>query len=96
MKFSDGFWLEKKNYDVRYASHNYETTCDNKTINVLAAPCVVYNRGMTLEGPNLEVTFSSPLKNIIKVSVVHFKGTVNNQPSFELNTDENLIPLCVS
>ena len=93
MKFSDGFWLEKKNYDVRYASHNYETTCDNKTINVLAAPCVVYNRGMTLEGPNLEVTFSSPLKNIIKVSVVHFKGAVNNQPSFELNTDENLIPV---
>lgn len=93
MKFSDGFWLEKKNYDVRYAAHNYETICDKKSVTVLAAPYVVHNRGMTLGGPNLEVTLSSPLKNIIKVSVVHFKGSKNNHPSFELNTDKNFIPV---
>ena len=59
----------------------------------MAAPYVVHNRGMTLGGPNLEVTLSSPLKNIIKVSVVHFKGSKNNHPSFELNTDKNFIPV---
>lgn len=93
MKFADGFWLNKKNYDVKYASHNYETICSKKSVTAIAAPYIVYNRGMTLGGPNLEVTVSSVMKNIIKVSVVHFKGADKNSPEFELNTDPEFIPV---
>lgn len=92
MKFSDGYWLNKKSYNVKYAVHNYETTNDDSSITALAAPYVVYNRGMTLGGPNLEVRLSSPMKNIIRVSVVHFKGAFSDAPSFDLNTDETFSP----
>lgn len=92
MKFSDGYWMNKKNYDVSYASQAYSVKCDTNSINVLATPYVVMNRGMTLGGPNLEVTFSSPSENIIKVSIVHFSGTADNTPKFELNTDRNFTP----
>lgn len=93
MKFSDGFWLNKKNYDVHYASQTYEITKSPKTLNVLATPCIIYNRGMTLSGPNLEITFSSPAKDIIKVSIVHFQGTLSCPPEFELNEDRDFTPV---
>lgn len=92
MKFADGFWMNKKQYNVSYASQAYDIKCSNTTVNVLATPYVIYNRGMTLSGPNLEVTFSSPCPNVIKVSILHFKGTNNNSPEYKLNYDASFLP----
>ena len=92
MKFSDGFWLNKKNYDVKYACHNYRTVCDEKSVKCTAAPYIVYNRGMTLGGPNLEVTVSSVMENVIKVSIVHFRGSYDSTPGFELFCDNEFKP----
>ena len=93
MKFSDGFWLNKKNFNVNYASQAYEIKNTDRSVTIIATPSVIYNRGMTLTGPNLEVTISSPAENILKVSIVHFKGTLQNSPEFELSSDENFIPV---
>ncbi len=93
MKFSDGYWLNRKNYDVHYASHNYETVCDEKSVSCLAAPYIVWNRGMTLGGPCFEVRITSEVKNTIRVSVVHYSGTLKNSPQFELNTDSGFTPV---
>ena len=93
MKFSDGFWLNKKNYDVKYACHNYRTVCDEKSVRCTAAPYIVYNRGMTLGGPNLEVTVSSIMENVIKVSIVHFRGSYDSTPGFELFCDDDKTPV---
>ncbi len=92
MKFSDGFWLNKKNYNVNYASQAYEITHTERSVTIIATPSVIYNRGMTLTGPNLEVKISSPAENILKVSIVHFKGTLQNSPEFELCYDESFVP----
>ena len=50
------------------------------------------NRGMTLGGPNLEITYSSTSENIIKVHIVHYKGGLDNIPQFELNEDTGYVP----
>lgn len=92
MKFSDGYWLNQKQYDVKYASHNYETICSGNDITCIAAPYIVWNRGMTLGGPNFEVRISSEMRNVIRVSVVHFKGGLKNEPAFELNHDSTFTP----
>ncbi|MBQ5989641.1 MAG: alpha-xylosidase [Oscillospiraceae bacterium] len=92
MKFSDGFWLNKKNYDVKYACGNYRTVSDEKSVTSTVTPYIVYNRGMTLGGPNLEVTISSEMKNVIKVSIVHFKGACDSTPGFELFRDDEFKP----
>ncbi len=92
MKIADGFWLTKKGYDVKYASQAYKVETDKNSIKVLATPYVVEHRGMTLGGPNLEITYSSTSENIIKVHIAHYRGGLDNIPRFELNEDTGYVP----
>ena len=87
MKFSDGYWLNQKGYTVSYASQAYETEITETSVKILVTPSHIWNRGQTLGGPNLEMTISSTQENVIKVSVVHYKGTLNCGPEFVLNDD---------
>ena len=84
MKFSDGFWLNKPGYNVNFATQAYEITADEKSVTVFATASWIQNRGMTLGGPCLEITFTSTLENSIKVTVDHYKGQERKGPSFEL------------
>lgn len=95
MKFADGFWLTQRGYEVSYASQAYEVTTTSNSITVLATPTKIYNRAMTLGGPNLEITYSSTMENAIKVGIVHYKGVVDNGPHFELN-EGNFVPTIVN
>ena len=52
MKISDGFWMDKKGYEVHYVEQAYQVETTDHEIHVLATPYVVQNRGMTLAGPN--------------------------------------------
>ena len=92
MKFSDGFWLNKRGYEVSYASQAYEIKTGKNFINVLAPSSYIQNRGMTLGGPVLDVTFSSTQKDVIKVYIDHFKGGLDNMPKFELYEDQGYTP----
>lgn len=92
MKVADGFWLSKKGYEANYAVQPYEVETTKNSIKVLATPNVIQNRGMTLGGPNFEITYSSTSENIIKVNITHFKGGLDNVPHFELNEDTGYTP----
>lgn len=93
MKFSDGYWLNQKGYTVNYASQAYETEISENSVKILVTPAHIWNRGQTLGGPNLEMTISSSMENVIKVSVVHYKGTVNCGPEFALNEASGFKPV---
>lgn len=92
MKFSDGFWLNQRGYEVSYASQAYRITKTKHSVKVIATPAKIFNRGMTLGGPNLEITFSSRIENVIRVSVTHFKGDCGNAPEFEICDDTGYTP----
>ena len=92
MKFSDGFWLNKRGYDVRYAAQAYEITPVENGLNVYVPTTYVQNRGQTLGGPCLDITFTSKQKNVIKVSINHYKGGLDNAPRFELKEDWGFSP----
>lgn len=92
MKVADGFWLNKKGYDVRYASQAYKVETTGNSIKVLATPYTVMNRGMTLGGPNLEITYTSTSENVIKVHIDHYRGGLDNIPRYELNEDTGYTP----
>lgn len=92
MKIADGFWLSKKGYNVNYASQAYKVETTANSIKVLATPYTVKNRGMTLGGPNLEITYTSTSENIIKVHIDHYRGGLDNIPQFELNEDTGYVP----
>ena len=93
MKFSDGFWLNKPGYNVSFATQAYEITADEKSVTVFATASWIQNRGMTLGGPCLEITFTSTLENSIKVTVDHYKGQTVKAPAFELYEDESFRPV---
>ena len=92
MKVADGFWLSKKGYNVNYASQAYKVETTANSIKVLATPYTVKHRGMTLGGPNLEITYTSTSENIIKVHIDHYRGGLDNIPQFELNEDTGYVP----
>ena len=93
MKYADGLWLNKPGYGVNYATQMYEVTADETSVNVLATNQWIGNRGMTLGGPVLEITFTSTLENTIKVSIDHYKGRVHKSPDFQLNEDKSFRPV---
>lgn len=93
MKFANGFWVTQKGYDVKFASQPYEITTTKNSITVLVTSAVIENRGMTLQGPNLEITYSSTCEDTIKVHTVHYKGGLDNSPHYELNEDANFQPV---
>lgn len=93
MKVADGFWLSKKGYDVKYASQAYKVETTENSIKVLATPYTVKHRGMTLGGPNLEITYTSTSENIIKVHIDHYRGGLDNIPQFELCEDTGYVPV---
>ena len=93
MKYADGLWLNKPGYGVNYATQMYEVTADETSINVLATNQWIANRGMTLGGPVLEISFTSTLEDTIKVTVDHYKGRVRKSPSFELYEDASFKPV---
>ncbi|MBQ8687424.1 MAG: alpha-xylosidase [Ruminococcus sp.] len=92
MKFSDGLWLNQRGYEVNYAVQAYETTTTANSITVFATPTAIWNRGMTLGGVCLEITYTSTAPDIIKVTIRHHKGAVDNRPKFELNEDWGYTP----
>ena len=72
MKFADGCWLTQKDYEVHNMSGAYEVLShDAHSITILAAGSRIYNRGMTLGGPVLKITYSSFAENFIGVKIVH-------------------------
>ncbi|MDR0987682.1 MAG: alpha-xylosidase [Ruminococcus sp.] len=87
MKFSDGFWLNRGGFDVKYAADAYEITPIENGLRVTAVCQKIYNRGMTLGGPVIEVTYTSTQKDVIKVHAVHYKGGLKNKPEFDLYED---------
>ena len=92
MKFSDGFWLNRRGFTVNYAAQPYEVSVVRNSIRVFATSSQIYNRAMTLGGVTLEVVFSSTKKDTIKVHIVHHKGAANHEPKFELYEDPAFVP----
>ena len=52
-------------------------------LHVLSACRPIHHRGDTLDGGTLDVTFTAPRENIIRVTVTHFAGKRDNAPHFE-------------
>ncbi len=93
MKFADGYWLTQRGYSLRYAGQAYEVETDRRSVHVLATPSRIWNRGQTLGGPNLELTFTAVMEDVIRVSIVHYRGASENAPKFELNEDPDYTPV---
>jgi len=84
VKFTNGYWRIREEIEPVYAVEYYGWERYHDQLIVYAATRHMGDRGDTLNQPLLTVTFSSPVENVIKVSVVHFKGTAYKGPHYEV------------
>lgn len=84
MKFSDGYWLTRDGYDINTPKEAYDHRIDGRSLTVYGPVKAIQKRGDTLDTRMLTVRFSSPLEDVIRVQVFHFKGRIDNKPGFEL------------
>ena len=84
MKFTDGYWCIKKEmaplYAVEYSSYRRE----GNDLVVYAPGKHISNRGDCLNLGLLTICLSSPMEDVIKVSVRHFEGTAYKGPFAEV------------
>ncbi|MGN0322633.1 MAG: alpha-xylosidase [Oliverpabstia sp.] len=88
MKFTNGYWMTRKEitplYAVEYADHRIS----GKELTVYAPAKHITDRGDCLNLGMLTVRLSSPMEDVIKVSVTHFEGKSYRGPFVE-TADEN-------
>jgi alpha-D-xyloside xylohydrolase len=78
MKFTNGFWLMREGFDVRYAAQAYHTRINRgsngDSLSALLTPKVVSNRGATLNIATFNLELDAPAEGVIRVRVAHHTG----------------------
>lgn len=84
MKFTNGYWLMKDEITPDYAVEYADSRMDGNSLYVYA-PCKhIADRGDCLNIGMLTIKLSSPMEDVIKVSIVHFAGTRYEGPFVEI------------
>ena len=91
MKFTDGQWLIQEGVQIHNPVEVYDSEKSEQGVTIYAPCHAIERRGNVLMGPMLTMTFTSPLENVIKVTMCHFKGKKNNNPAFEV-ADRHVVP----
>lgn len=86
MKFTDGYWLVRKGYEIQNPAEIRDIVTDDASMTVYAATHRIEHKGDTLNGALLKATYSSPMPNVIRVRLNHHKGRVHQGPDFEIHT----------
>ncbi len=74
MKFTNGYWVTKKEYQPLYAVEYTDCRIDGKELIVYAATKHIETRGDILNQGLLTIRLTSPMLNVIQISVTHFEG----------------------
>jgi alpha-D-xyloside xylohydrolase len=86
MKFTDGYWNIRPDVTPFYPAQVHEVEVDQQdgSMTVYCPTKRLNHRGDTLNLPMLTVRFSSPMPNVIRVQLYHYKGGRPRKPQFEL------------
>lgn len=88
MKFSDGFWLTRKGYNLNYPMQSYRITEKEDEISIFTPCRYVAGKGDTMNHSALTISLSAPMPGIVHVRVRHFTGG-NDNKGFELNLSKD-------
>ena len=89
MKFTRGYWMIRENFEMLYATQCVRAEKSAGELRVLAACRTVKERGDILNSGTLDVRFSSPMENVIRVAVTHFAGKALKAPRFHIHEADN-------
>lgn len=86
MKFSNGNWLMQPGIDPSYAVDIYETIQQGDNLKMIASASMPFPGAgrRRIGGTSLTIDLSSPMDNVIGVTITHFKGRVDNGPHYSI------------
>lgn len=87
MKFTDGYWCVKKEMTPLYAVEYSSSRREGNDLVIYAPGKHISNRGDILNLGMLTIRLSSPMEDVIKVSVMHFEGTAYHGPFAEVKEE---------
>lgn len=93
MKFTNGYWLTRKEINPIYAvEYSYHRIVDDALV-IYAVSTHISGKGDTVNVPMITVTLSSPMKDVIRTEIVHFKGDPARPPFFEISTAQREVEI---
>jgi alpha-D-xyloside xylohydrolase len=92
MKFTDGYWHMRRGFEPRFATQVHDIEPGSDALTVYAPTNNVRSRGDTLGAPLITIRYSSPMENVIRVQIFHYKGMVAREPHFVLNEINSIKP----
>ncbi len=84
MKFTSGYWMTRKEITPLYAAEYADHRISGTELAVYVPSKHIGDRGDALNLGMLTVYLSSPMENVIKVSVRHFEGAAYRGPFAEI------------
>ncbi|MCB0171099.1 MAG: alpha-xylosidase, partial [Anaerolineae bacterium] len=86
MKFTDGYWHFREGVTPHFPIHVHDIEMEPDALIVYGVTKRLTQRGDVLNTGLLTVRFSSPMPDVIRVQMWHYKGQRPLSPTFALNT----------
>lgn len=88
MKFSNGCWLQKENYECFSPAQVYFSKIEENVVTICAPTSRINHRGDTLGGVNLTIRISAPFPEVLRIQTYHHMGRKERTPQFELTPEQ--------
>ena len=85
MKFTNGMWLDKGQYNIETPKEIYDIKISEEAVTLYCPYVGVNHRGNTLDGGLLTVVITSPLRNVFSIKLINHMGERRKKAEFELN-----------
>ncbi len=96
MKFTNGFWLTRKEYEAEYAKEMYAWTASKESLTLFAPHKAIRSRGDTLNLGLTTIDVTAPMKNVLKIRLTGHCGSVKKGPFFDLESLPPYEGVCVT
>lgn len=84
MKFTNGYWMNREEYQIDSPMEAYDAQKEGNSLKVFAPFKRVLSRGDQLNLGATTITLTSPIENVIGVKLEHFDSE-DHGPSFKIN-----------
>ncbi|MBN1562686.1 MAG: alpha-xylosidase, partial [Anaerolineae bacterium] len=88
MRFEYGHWEVLPGTEAIYPLHITDVQLEDDALVIMGYDHVVDSRWSVLHGSIITARFSSPMPNVIRVQLTHFKGRQAAAPAFDLDYEQ--------
>lgn len=88
MKFTNGFWLTRNEYEAEYVKEIYKWDVTDKSLTFFAPYKKILSRGDTLNLGLMTIQVSAPLEDVLCIKLTGHAGAVKGGPDFQLEQNK--------